>query len=251
MNILGCWRLRFFFSARWVENPDLSSPWFDFKYVVQVDFKYVDFKYVVQQSVFSRNSEKFWEILKNQCPSFSEFLGISNMFSNMWISNVWCSDRRWPEILNNQCRAFQNFWPVQICFQYCGFQIFVSARAFQNFGPFQICGAAKGVGKKFWEISAELFTISDILRYMVQRSALGDIEKLYPWQLVNYFPRTSELTVKSRLCMHLANLSISGNFETPVLSDTFYPMCFDVTRDAADLRFFSVFFVPMCFDVSR
>jgi hypothetical protein len=87
----------------------------------------------------------------------------------------------------------------------------------------------------------ELFRISDHFKYLVQRSALGDIEKLYPWQLVNYFTRTSELTVKSRLCMHLANLSISGNFETPVHSDTFYPMCFDVTRDAADLRlvFFS------------
>jgi hypothetical protein len=87
----------------------------------------------------------------------------------------------------------------------------------------------------------------------MQRSALGDIEKLYPWQLVNYFTRTSELTVKSRLCMHLANLSISGNFETPVPSDTFYPMCFDVTRDAADLRFFFVFLfqrASMCLDAA-
>ena len=51
------------------------------------DVRYVYFKYVVQRLAFARNSEKFSEILKNQSPSFSEFLAISNMFSNMWISN--------------------------------------------------------------------------------------------------------------------------------------------------------------------
>jgi len=45
-------------------------------------------------------------------------------------------------------------------------------------------------------------------KYAVQRSALGDFERLQPWQLVNYFARTSGMLMSMPLADVYASFAI-------------------------------------------